>query len=227
MKLLPIYGGLDAGVRPVAREQVHAAIAAGMRPVDVVRQVARALDDIAAKCAPTACSRGCGWCCHQRVDVTAPEVFALAESLRGMPLERLRATVETLKGLSSREHHLRRVRCALLNDDLECSAHAERPLACRRGHSLDAAVCRGVYDDPAKTAQIPADSTLSWNTAALILGFREGYAHQERALDTYELNAALLIALEDETCEARWMAGEDPLAAARTHDAEEIARLLG
>jgi hypothetical protein len=226
MKLLPIYGGIDAGVRPVAREQVHAAVGMGMRPVDIVRQIARALDDIAAKCVKPACARGCGWCCHQRVDVTAPEVFALAEHLRGMDLEPLRATVESLRGLSSREHHLRRVRCALLNGQMECTAHSERPLACRRGHSLDAAICRAVYDDPALETQIPVDSTLSWNTAALILGFREGYAHHERALDTYELNAALLIALEDETCEARWMAGEDPLAEARTHDAAEIARLL-
>lgn len=226
MKLLPIYGGIDAGVRPVAREQVHAAVDAGMRPVEIVRQLARALDDIGDKCAPTACARGCAWCCHQRVDVTAPEVFALAEHVRGCDLARLRATVDMLRGLTSREHHLRRVRCALLDAAMECSAYDARPLACRRGHSLDAAICRAVYDSPSIETQIPADSTRSWNTAALILGYREGYAHHARALDTYELNAALLIALEDESCEARWIAGEDALAAARTHDAEEIARLL-
>lgn len=213
----------------MAREQVHAAIDQGMRPVEIVRQIGRALDDLAAKCAPTACARGCGWCCHQRVDVTAPEIFALAEHLRGDESVRARlgATAAALAGLSSRAHHLRRVRCSLLNDAMECSAHSERPLACRRGHSLDATTCRAVYDDPTLATQIPADSTRSWNTAALILGYREGYAHHQRALDTYELNAGLLIALEDDTCESRWSSGEDVLAAARTHSSDEIAQLLG
>jgi hypothetical protein len=224
-KLLPIYGGIDAGVRPVARAQVYAAIEAGMTPVALVRQIARALDDLVSRCAPIACARGCGWCCHQRVDVTAPEVFVLADHLRGRP-HRLREAAAELAGLTSREHHLRRVRCGLLDDAMECIAHEARPLACRRGHSLDAEVCRAAYVDPTQTTPIPADTTLSWNTAALVLGYREGYAHHDRALDTYELNAALLIALEDETCSQRWMNGEDVLGAARTHTAEEVARLL-
>lgn len=233
MKLLPIYGGIDAGVRPVAREQVHAAIGLGMRPSEIARQIGRALDDLVSRCAPPACTRGCGWCCHQRVDVTAPEVFALAAHLRSTLDEqalaalhaRLVATAADLAGVSSREHHLRRVRCALLDDAMACSAYAARPLGCRRGHSLDAEICRAVYDEPGLSATVPADATLSWNTGALILGFREGYAHRDRALDTYELNAALSLALPEDL-EPRWLAGEDVLAPARTHDAAEIARLL-
>ncbi len=233
MKLLPIYGGIDAGVRPVAREQVHAAIGLGMRPSEIARQIGRALDDLAARCAPPACTRGCGWCCHQRVDVTAPEVFALSNHLRetldrdalAALHARLGATASALAGLTSREHHLQRVRCALLDDAMGCIGYEARPLGCRRGHSLDAEVCRAVYDEPSRAVQVPADATLSWNTGALILGFREGYAHRERALDTYELNAALALALAVDL-EPRWLAGEDVLGPARTHDAAEIARLL-
>lgn len=227
-KLLPIYGGVDAGARPVAREQVFAAIGNGVPGSQIVGYIARALDEVNASCAPVPCARGCGWCCHQRVEVTAPEVFALADRLRAhaeLLRPRLQAAVDALRGLTSDEHHLRRVRCALLDDEMACTAHDARPLACRRAHSLDASICRGVYDEPAVDVEVPADATRAWNTGAVILGYHEGFAHHERALDTYELNAALLIAL-DEDLEPRWAAGENVLAAARTHSAEEIVEQL-
>lgn len=185
--------------------------------------------------AAPACARGCSWCCHQRVDVTAPEVFALAAHVRAEleapAIEKLRERLETtrraLDGLDAREHHLRRIPCALLGDDGACSVYSARPFACRRGHSTDADACRAAYEQPAaEGARIPDNPALSWNTAALVLGYREGYEHAGRPLDTYELNAALATALSDPTAEPRWFAGEDPLAAARTHDAAAIRDLL-
>ena len=93
--------------------------------------------------------------------------------------------------------------------------------------SLEQGVCRAVYDDPALAAEIPASTTLTWNTASLILGYREGFEHAGRPLDTYELNAALALALAGDEVETAWSQGADPLASARTHTAGEVRALLG
>ncbi|MGZ5970195.1 MAG: YkgJ family cysteine cluster protein [Polyangiales bacterium] len=241
MRPLPIYPGVDEGPRPHARAAVFAAIERGARPVDVVGVVARAVDEVVSEHARLglglrpACARGCSSCCHQRVELTAPEVLALADHLRGtldsQAFEALRVRVEettrALDGVDGRTHHLRQIRCALLDDEGACLAHSARPLACRRAHSTDAKVCEAAHAEPAASRLIPDDPTLSWNTAAVVLGYLEGLEHAGASIDVFELHAALAIALADAHVEAEWLLDRDPFAPARTRTASEVHRALG
>jgi Fe-S-cluster containining protein len=236
---LPIYGGLDAGPRPGAREQVRDALDAGASPIAVAERVEAALDDVMARWmaldvpgeAKPACARGCAHCCHVRVELTAPEAFLLARYLRAHPDAerdaRVAATAAALQGMDGRAHHLAQVRCALLGEDGTCTAYPARPLACRRAHSTDASVCAAVHAQPALDVRIPSAPSLQWNASSLVLGWLEGCVLVGRAPHHHELHGALRIALADPAAEARFLAGEDPLAPARTVAAEELPRLLG
>jgi Fe-S-cluster containining protein len=236
---LPIYGGVDAGPRPDAREQVRNVLQAGVDPVIVAERVGTNVDALVAHWmthddsgdARPACARGCSHCCHQRVEVTAPEVFLLARALRAQPDAgrdaRIAETAASLEGLDGRAYHLRQVPCALLGADGACTVYASRPIACRRQHSTDASVCAAVHRDPALDVRIPTARSLQWNVSALVLGWLEGSAHGGRPPNHYELHAALRIALHDDGAEAHFLAGEDPLRAARTRAAEELTVHLG
>ncbi|HEX3346158.1 MAG TPA: YkgJ family cysteine cluster protein [Polyangiaceae bacterium] len=236
---LPLYGGVDAGLRPDAREQVRNVLDAGLDPVEVAARVGANVDAFVAHWTATdesgdrkpACARGCSHCCHQRVEVTAPEVFLLARALREAPdaarNARIVATATAVEGLDGRAYHARQVRCALLGEDGACSAYAARPVACRRHHSTDASVCAAVHRDPALDVLIPMAASLKWNVSGLVLGWLEGLSHAGRPPHHYELHAALRIALDDPGAQARFLAGEDPLRDARSRDAAELPLHLG
>ena len=236
---LPIYGGVDSGPRPDAREQVRNVLESGVDPVVVAERVGANVDALVAHWmthddsgdAKPACARGCSHCCHQRVEVTAPEVFLLARVLRALPnAERdalIAETATSLEGMDGRTYHRKQVRCALLGEDGACTVYAARPIACRRHHSTDASACAAVHRDPTLDVRIPMAHSLKWNVSALVLGWLEGLAHAGRAPHHYELHAALAIALHDGEAEARFLAGDDPLRPARTRAAEELTIYLG
>jgi Fe-S-cluster containining protein len=236
---LPIYGGVDAGPRPDARDQVRNVLASGVDPVTVAERVGANVDALVAHWAALdmpgeakpACARGCSHCCHQRVEVTAPEVFLLARVLRARPDAardaRIAAIASAPEAMDGRAYHRKQVRCALLGDDGACTVYAARPIACRRHHSTDAAVCAAVHQDPALDARIPTAASLQWNVSALVLGWIEGLAHAGRPPHHHELHAALHVALADAGAEAAFLAGEDPLRPARTRAAEDLPVHLG
>jgi hypothetical protein len=225
------------------REQVRNVLAAGVDPVTVAARVAANVDTLVAEWmamdvpgeAKPACARGCSHCCHVRVEVTAPEVFLLARFLRAHPDAerdaRIATTARAVAGMDGRAHHLAQIRCALLGEDGACTVYAARPIACRRAHSTDAAVCAAVHREPTLDVLVPAAPSLQWNASSLVLGWLEGYAHARdgRAPDHYELHAALVAATSTPDAEARFLAGEgeDALLPARTTAAEDLPRLPG
>jgi Fe-S-cluster containining protein len=238
-RTLPLYGGVDAGPRPDARDQVDSALRSGTDPMLVAERVAANVDAFYAEHAALdlpdepkpACGRGCSHCCHTRVETTAPEVFLLARFLRAHPdaprAERIVATAKTLEPLDGRGHHLAQIRCALLGDDGACTVYSARPIACRRAHSTDASVCAAVHRDPTLDVRISFAATLQSNTSSLVLGWLEGSAHAGRPPHHYELHAALVIALREDDAETRFVAGEDPLRVARTRAADDLPLVLG
>jgi Fe-S-cluster containining protein len=233
-----LYGGYDAGPRPDTREQVCAASERGVDPVLIAAHVANGVSELWTACLTAsgnaepipACSRGCSYCCHQRVEVTAPEAFLIARALVGAPSERLQrihAAAARHARLSSREHFSQQCACPLLDDDGACSVYDARPTACRRAHSTDVEVCRALAQDPSRSVEVPVAPALDWNTSALVLGYYEGMAHAGMPPHQYELAGAVSLALEVDDVEARWRRGEDILAEARTRDAAELRVVLG
>jgi Fe-S-cluster containining protein len=224
------------GPRPGARDATADALSRGVDPVTVAGVMTRGLDETIANVLGAdlrgeprpACARGCSSCCHQRVEVTAPEVFLIARTLepagdRDVMMARVAAAY---RDDATRATPAAR-RCVFLDRDGACSIYAVRPLACRRAHSVDREICEAVFANPSLDALIPASPSLDWNASALVLGYLEGSAIGGRPPHQYELHAALSIALSDPTCEARWLSGEDALAAARTRSADDLFTVLG
>jgi hypothetical protein len=239
MRHLPvIYGGHDVGPRPVTRERVWLALERGAEPVAVVAQVGRGLSDLWDQCltklggraGEPACVRGCVHCCHQRVEVTALEVFLVARLLtNALPeqLERLTASATRHAGMSSREHFQRQLPCPFLGADKACEVYDARPLACRRAHSLDAEVCLRLAKDEGTQGGPPLLEPLDWNLSALTLGYYEALVHANVPPHLYELAGGVHLALSIPDAEARWFAGEDVLRPALLRDADALLRVLG
>lgn len=234
----PVYGGLDAGLRPETRAQVRAALVRGLDPVVVVDHVAKALDalrELYDRCAPTggprpACSVGCHYCCHMRVEVTAPEVFSMARGLRQYTMVdlhvRVQKTAQQLRGISGRDHHLAQIPCPLLSEAKSCVMYARRPLGCRRAHCIDASLCAHAHEHP-DTKQLLLDiPELSFHLSAPVVGYFEGMVLAGIPPHQYELCAALDIALRTPDIERAWQNGEDALLPARTRTDEEVRALL-
>jgi hypothetical protein len=234
MRQLPVvYGGHDAGPRPETRQQVCAALERGVDPVVVTQHVARGVSDLWGTCLTEvdnlenepACFRGCSHCCHQRVDVTALEVFLIVRYLRtatDYQPSQIFAAAERHASLSSRQHFLEQCACPFLEGDGACAVYEVRPLACRRVHSLDVEVCRRLAADPTLRVTIPTSEPLDWNLSALTWGYYEGLAHAGVPPHQYELAQAVALALRTEDAEMSWRRGEDILACAMTRCAEAL-----
>lgn len=168
-----------------------------------------------------ACHKGCPSCCTLRVTALAPEVFMVAAYLRATAaalqahgidlMGRLRALDAATRGLDEVARVALRRRCAFIMQGV-CLIHRVRPLACRGHASHDKRACveaaAGRADEvpfsgPHRVVRVLVQSALQ---AAL----------RQRGLDwgAYELNHALVLALDDEDAAARWLRGGDPLASA-------------
>lgn len=240
-RLPVIYGGHDLGPRPETREQVAAALARGLDPVFVSHRVGEGLSELWRECLTRlsdeeprpACEKGCAHCCHQRVEVTAPEVFGIVRFARerwrpgDVVYERVLASAERHSTLSSKAHFAAQCACPFLDEDGACQIYEVRPLACRRAHSVDARVCGELAANPNLETLVPVSPALDWNTSALVIGFYEGLAHGGVAPAQYELARAVSLAWTTPDAEPRWRQGEEVLAMARTRSAAELERTLG
>jgi hypothetical protein len=159
-----------------------------------------------------ACRKGCSYCCHTRVTVTAPEIFVLARSLRkdwsnpdNPRFAAFRAgEAVTRGGLSDTNSPAGRKACLFLVDNA-CSVYTARPLPCRAYASLSLPACIDVYNRVATT--VPPPELPQTIRGILFAGLKAalGIAGLDDA--GYELGHAMLIALE-RGAEARWLAGE-------------------
>lgn len=153
-----------------------------------------------------ACRAGCSHCCHARVTVLPPEVFRIAHALQSRPPQALEALTERMRAHVARAGEAAnwqdRPLCPFLEDDL-CSIYPVRPGACRKAHSLDAAVCASY------AAEIPHSLKMLAGAEALMKGTAEAYAEVGLQVARVELVGAVLQALDDASAEARWCSGDD------------------
>jgi len=158
------------------------------------------------------CRAGCSLCCWLRVDVYAPEVFLIADTLRKElpPLEleellgRLASHSELVTRLTVLEHATRNVACPLSRDGW-CGIYAVRPHTCRRHHSQDLAACQFTYDHPDDMEFPGAHSRELFHDLTEAMGLHAAvYEYFGFDSTIYELGSALEEALTDPACWRRW-----------------------
>jgi hypothetical protein len=151
-----------------------------------------------------------------RVTALAPEVFYAAGFVRkaygselDSVLSRLRAADGGSRGLSARERPRYKIPCGMLVDNV-CSIYAGRPSSCRGLTSISVKTCERGFNGEEVEVATPAVWTeirgahnqAMW--AALTVS--------DLPAHSYELNHALLVALENPDAERSWLAGEDVFA---------------
>ena len=159
------------------------------------------------------CAKGCAFCCHLSVSATAPEIFLVANAIRAGQAQTLEATRAKIKaaermthGLSPFERGRRRLPCALLQDGV-CSVYAARPGACRGVTSVSVNACRRA--SAGENIGIP--TPLVWTTLrnAQLQALLAALTAAKMPAESYELNEAVVLALDMPDAEARWLKGED------------------
>lgn len=168
------------------------------------------------------CTKGCTYCCHNMVSVSAPEAFLISTWLDGSrerpgeeALEtdawRERAALTMGKGLE--ERFGKRLPCAFLQDGL-CTIYEHRPLACRSCVSFSVDACRQSFegadieiDTPAEAIMLRSNGNFAMFAALRSIG---------RPFEGYELSEAVARILETPDALVRWSAGEDILSGVQT-----------
>jgi Fe-S-cluster containining protein len=160
-----------------------------------------------------ACAKGCNYCCHTFVAITAPEAFRLAEAVRsmktaGMEPDSIRARAQPLIGVSPADRMGAKFPCPLLVEG-GCSVYRERPLVCRQATSTNLAACIDEFEGRNLAARIPISGVHlqhASNAHMTLLGAMRAAGFPTDAL---ELAAALEVVLAAPDAEARWLRGED------------------
>lgn len=164
-----------------------------------------------------ACKPGCHYCCHLPVHVRPYEAFALAAWLRRQfsPAqlealrERLRANLAKTRALGAEGRMRANLACALLDGEGSCTAYAARPAQCRKFHSTVLATCEASFARPDDdTIPSPEHPAVAHNAAVIIA--QAANAARDAGFDAaaYDLNAALLEALDNAKAERRWRDGK-------------------
>jgi hypothetical protein len=185
----------------------------------------------------TACRKGCAWCCHQNVRVSAAEVFYLARWLRSrLPADEFKAlaahaqeSATRLKGMPQPQRAQARIACALLDPATgACRVHEARPLLCRGQLSRSAEICQRAVEAPLENHFEPLlDALHGAGLASMSLELE--FAFVGGGPVSGELTAMLAVALTDPTAEARWCRGENPFPRHNefsTHLNSRMARML-
>lgn len=161
-----------------------------------------------------ACRRGCNYCCHYHVYVSAPEAFALAAHVRGLPaiereavLDRLRRNAAQAAELGLDAHIQTNIACAFLDAQGDCSVYELRPLACRRHHSFDVTPCRVTFEDPSRTDPLRASAERHLHVDVLVQAALQAAVETGVDVFRYELSGAVLEASIDSGCTKRWGEG--------------------
>ncbi|BBJ00120.1 hypothetical protein FGKAn22_18120 [Ferrigenium kumadai] len=176
--------------------------------VDFVANLHRSVDKITQQAGDhgqkTECKAGCACCCSVRVEASEPEIFRIAREVRKRPPAQVAALIERLQGFvaaAAADDAPSRRDCTFLEEQL-CSIYEVRPAVCRRAHSLSSERCQSF------APEIPQNLGMLLGVNALMHGTSKAYREIGLRSSSHELNSAVLLALTDETTEARWHEGE-------------------
>jgi Fe-S-cluster containining protein len=172
-----------------------------------------------------ACRRGCAACCTLRVTATAPEVLAVARWLRavaprlaerGIDLAgQVRAADARTRGQGEAARVGLRQRCPFIAQGV-CVIYPVRPLACRGHASHDERACADAA--AGRRAQVPHSEGHRRLRGLVQNAMQSALRDAGLAWASYELNQALVQALDDAGSEPAWLAGQDVFARARVDE---------
>ncbi len=166
-----------------------------------------------------ACKAGCAFCCYlPLVLASAVEVVYLADWLRAnCTPDELAAVHKRLearcKQSTASSPAQKRLPCALLQDD-KCMAYEARPFKCRGWNSVRLEACEQAYgpNNPTikaeTTTEVPVDTLAFVMGNAVLNGLSDGTKDAELDGGAYELNSAVLRALDLPDATLRWRSGE-------------------
>ena len=157
---------------------------------------------------PVACARGCSHCCTTYVSTTLPEVFRLAQAVRGKKERHARAIVAAArsKSMPQLEREVNRVICPIL-DNHACTEYLHRPVVCRAVLSTSLQTCERIFLQGLPEPFASPPSLAGLRTYAIIM-MRAALQLAGLPYRNYEMTHALEIALAREDSEERWLAGE-------------------
>lgn len=168
---------------------------------------------------PVDCRKGCASCCELRVTALAPEVFVLANYLRATAptlqqhgidlIGAVRKANATTCGQGESERVALRQRCAFVVKGV-CLIHRARPLACRGHASHDRRAC--VEAAAGRATEVPFSGPHLMVRMLLQSALQAALRQQGLAWGAYELNHALVLALDSPDAHTAWLRGDDPLA---------------
>ncbi len=188
--------------------------------------------DIAADEPDYACRKGCSWCCHQTVMVTAPEALLVAQYIRerfdaetiASLRDRIAGNAAEIDGLSNDDRLDRGLACVFLQDG-DCSIYPARPLPCRGGFSEDADYCQSLLENREETQAAVAAGTLDGKFLIVPkmlfdsaqVGMAAAVRNDGLNADPIELTAAVAIALSDPDITEKWLNGWPVFESAKLH----------
>jgi Fe-S-cluster containining protein len=199
----------------------------------------KSIKQVLARTSPQAwpaCRAGCAFCCAIPVAVSAPEALYIAAYLQAtlsaaaqVDLRTdLQARVEQRHGWAVDARHAHKRHCVFLSAERQCGIYAIRPLACRGYNSMSRAACEenfAGYEDRVQmhvgVREAAAGTIYGLIMASKRLGLEWG---------RYELEAAVLRALDTPDAAERWARGEQVFTACDqiampSHVAQKITAL--
>jgi Fe-S-cluster containining protein len=207
--------GLAMQLRNILADTSNAARAADA--AELIHRINDTSQRKAADKVAIACTRGCTYCCHTYVSAMAPEVFRVTRAVRAHRLtepQRL-SLIEQLQITAGQSHAERlggKRPCALLSDGL-CSVYAARPAVCRKTASTSLDDCIAVFNGGTAGWTSPRINDVASSASHYALSI----ALKTQSLDwhSYELSAALIVALSRADAESAWLSGDDVFAGVR------------
>ncbi|UUO04450.1 YkgJ family cysteine cluster protein [Blastopirellula sp. J2-11] len=183
-----------------------------------------------------ACRQGCSACCFTvAIDVTPLEAIAAAEYIsQCLSQEQVAAIQERLEKLTLRrammtreEIATKRLGCGLLGGDGACMVYPARPLVCAGVHSFNQDACETAAESIATDqvdGRIPIDRAAKAATMGVSGTLQRALVDQGLDGNLYELNSAVLCALNAPNAWSRYLAKEDIFASALCTEAHSWPR---
>jgi Fe-S-cluster containining protein len=149
--------------------------------------------------APSACCKGCNFCCHLPVATSVPQISVIADHVKSTfkpsEVQDLRKRMEEYQTSVARHPSGKGLALCPLNVDGACSIYDVRPTACRSFNSTDAGACERALANDWET-KIPMDYGPIGAELAVQAGYRFAQLFHRQPYVPVPLIPALGLALD-------------------------------